>query len=242
MQDYRKKIYDKYASCIKESDLKFNRAEAQQWSRAYKKYLHGWLSGNKNAAILDVACGSGNLLHFLSECQYDNLTGVDISSEQVCISKQVINNVIEADILDFLEEKENKFDTIIALDFIEHLDKEEVLVFLNSSHRALKPEGHIILQTPNGQSPFCSSVFCDDFTHLTCFTPESLKRILKLCGFRNIEARQTGPVIHGLISTVRYCVWSFFSLMIQLWSLVETGQCKNVISSRTFLISASKGL
>ena len=178
---------------------------------------------------------------FLRDRNYKNLTGIDISPEQIGISKQVIDDVIEMDALDFLKGSKNKYDLIIALDFIEHLDKNEVLDFLNSCYQALTSEGYIILQTPNGQSPFGSSVFCGDFTHMTCFTPESLQRILTFCGFKNVQTRQTGPVIHGFVSAVRYVIWKILSLMIKLWDLIEVGECKNSVFTRTFLILADKG-
>lgn len=241
MQNYRRIIYDKYASCIKRYDSKFDRNKTQQWGRAYEHYLRGWLPESKSAAILDAACGNGNLLCFLRERCYDNLTGVDISHEQVYISKQVIDNVIEMDALEFLKESESKYNLIIALDLIEHLTKDEILKFLELCFEKLEPLGRIILQTPNAVSPFVAGVFYGDFTHETLLAPECLDGILRLCGFSSIEMRETGPVIHGFISAVRYGIWKIVSLMIKLWNLIETGECDNCVFTRTFLISADKG-
>ena len=176
--DYRQQIYAKYASVFGDESKVFDSSAADRWGNAYDKYLKLWLPDRKDAAILEVGCGGGKLLHFFKKRGYTNLTGVDISEEQVTLSRQVCENIFQADVLGFLKGTENKFDMIISLDFIEHLDKDKVIVFFNSCHRALKPGGHIILQTPNGQSPFCLSVFYDDFTHLTCFIRKSLIRSL----------------------------------------------------------------
>ena len=216
MHNYRKVIYDKYASCVKGYDTKFDQAKACQWHKAYVHYLRNWLPEDKNSAILDIACGNGNLLSFLKELHYENLTGVDISSEQASLSRQIIDNVVEKNALDFLKGSKNKYDLIIALDFIEHLTKDEILKFLELCFEKLEPSGRLILQTPNAASPFVADTFYSDFTHETLLTPASLESILRLSGFSNTETREAGPIIHGLTSAIRYILWKMVSLMIKL--------------------------
>jgi 2-polyprenyl-3-methyl-5-hydroxy-6-metoxy-1,4-benzoquinol methylase len=238
--DYRSLIYDKYASSFQESPSQFSSSAADHWGKAYKSYLKDWLPKQKDTAILEVGCGGGKLLHFLKTRKYSNLTGIDISPEQILLAQQVTSQVIQADAIEFLKTTNNRYDLIIGLDFIEHLYKYELFDFLTNCHKALKPDGSIILQTPNAQSPFATSILYGDFTHEICFTPKSLQHVLKLCGFHNFQVRETGPAVHGFASALRYVFWQITHLALKVWNLIETGDCTETVLTRTFLISAHK--
>jgi 2-polyprenyl-3-methyl-5-hydroxy-6-metoxy-1,4-benzoquinol methylase len=101
---------------------------------------------------VDIAYGGSKLLYFFKSMQYQNITGVDISPHQVKLARQVTPNVDEANILDWLKEHPSTFDLITGMDIIEHLDKSEILRFLNASYNALRPALRLILQTPNAES------------------------------------------------------------------------------------------
>lgn len=238
--NYRQLIYDKYASCFQDAEKTFNTIAADRWSRAYDYYLRQWLPDNKDANILDIACGGGLFLHFLKTRGYINITGVDISPEQVSLAKQVTENVIEGNVLEFLETTKEKYNLITGLDIIEHLQKDEVIRLLNSIHTALKPNGRLILQTPNADSPWGMMHRYWDFTHEICFNPNSLMKLLKLVAFQNIKFREAGPVVHGIISAVRYLIWQVIRTILKVWNLAEMGGCGSCIFTRIFLISGLK--
>ncbi len=113
MTDYRRRIYSKYASCFQDSKQTFNVIAANKWGRAYDSYLKEWLPSQKNANIIDIACGSGRLLHFFKQRGYSKLTGVDISPEQVALGKQVIQDIYQSNALDFLHTTTKSYDIII---------------------------------------------------------------------------------------------------------------------------------
>ena len=238
--DYRSRIYDRYTSRFQDAKGQFDSSAADNWGKAYESYLNNWLPKQKDAAILEVGCGDGRLLHFLKKNKYTNIIGIDISPEQILLAKQVTNNVVQTDAIEFLEAANNEYDMIIGLDFIEHLYKNEMFDFLTNCQKALKPGGSIILQTLNGQSPFVPSILYGDFTHEICFTPKNLKNILKLCGFHKFQARETGPAVHGFTSAVRYIFWRMIRLVLKFWYLIETGECTDNVLTRTFLILAHK--
>jgi hypothetical protein len=81
-----------------------------------------------------------------------------------------------------------------------------------------------------------------DFTHEVGFNPNSLSRLMRLVGFRNIEARETGPVPLGysLPSTVRYFVWQIIRGALKVWNIAETGNAGSGVLTRIFLISGVK--
>ena len=240
MTDYRTRIYKEYASRMQNASLVFDKAGAVRWGQAYVTFLKGWLPERKDAAILEVGCGGGRLLYFLKSKGYNNLQGVDISPQQVALARQVSENVVEADAITFLESHRERHDLIIGLDIVEHFQKDEVLRFLDACYNALRPSGRLLLQTPNADSPFGMMCRYGDFTHEIGLNANSLEHLLRLTGFANIEARETGPVIHGTVSFVRYLIWKFIRVILAGWNLVETGNKGSNLFTRVFLISANK--
>ena len=240
--EYRSRIYADYATQFQDAKEIFDQAGSRRWGKAYDHYLRSWLPEDKGAAIVDLACGGGKLLHFLKERGYHCLKGVDISPEQVRLARQVIPEVKESDILDFLLEHRNRFDVILGLDIIEHFQKDEVLRFLDGCCSALKPSGRLILQTPNGCSILGGAIRYGDFTHEVCFTPDSITRLMQLCGFRDIEVREQGPIPWGYsaMSTARSLSWQAIRLGLKLWNMTETGNTGGGIFSRVFLATGCR--
>jgi len=237
--NYREWIYKDYASRFQDAKPTFDVKAADRWGHSTTKHLRNWLPKDKNSKILELACGGGKLLHLLKKKGYTNLNGVDISPEQVSLSKQVTENIIEANVLDFLKTETEKYDLVIGMDIIEHFEKEEAVEFLKACLKTLKPDGRIILQTPNSESPWSGSIRYGDFTHEICFSPNCLARVLKLIGFDKIELRETGPVIHGFKSLLRCIAWKFIRLCLKIWNLAETGGTGSGVFTRTFLASGT---
>lgn len=96
----------------------------------------------------------GELHSFFKRMGYQDLTGVDISPEQVKPANLVTPNVQEANILDWLESNPTSFDLITSFDIVEHFYRPKVLRFLDACHKALKPGGRLVFQTPNADSPW----------------------------------------------------------------------------------------
>ena len=67
----------------------------------------------------------------------------------------------------FLHARPQRFDLVTGLDIVEHFTKDEVLDFLDACREALRPGGRLVLQTPNGESPFGGAVRYGDFTTVT---------------------------------------------------------------------------
>ena len=240
MTEYRGRIYENYASRMQEASLVFNKEEAQRWGSAYDTFLKGWLPTNKKAAILEVACGWGKLLHFFKARGYKNIKGIDVSPQQVSIALQVCADVVETEAITYLETHQEKYDLIVGLDIVEHFQKDEVLRFLDACHASLRPGGRLILQTPNAESPWGLQIRYGDFTHEQAFDPGSLRQLLSLSGFSEIMSREAGPVIHGVVSLGRYVIWRVIRAGLAIWNLAETGSKGSGIYTRVFIISGKK--
>lgn len=218
----------------------FNKAEAKHWGKAFDRYLRGWLPSQKDSAIIDAGCGWGRLLYFFKERKYLNIQGVDISPEQVQLAKEICDNVLKGDAIEHLANHPQSFDFIIGLDIIEHFKKDEVFRFLEVCYKALRSGGRLVLQTPNAESPFMGKVRYGDITHELAFDPQGLRKLILIYGFNKVEYRQTGPVVHGLLSLARFLLWKIIWICLALWSLAEIGSIGSGIYTRVFLISAVK--
>lgn len=101
-QACRTRLYENYGEIFQSAPERFDTPAAARWGRAYSYYLSGWLPESKEARIVDLACGYGRLLYFFREREYRNVTGVDISPDQVHRARQVVPEVHEASVLHFL--------------------------------------------------------------------------------------------------------------------------------------------
>jgi len=238
--DYQERIYKQYASVCRGCSEVFDEQEATRSMAAFSRYLAGWLPAAKNANILDLACGSGKTLFFLRENGYTNISGVDISAEQVALARQVTSDVTEGDILEFLGNTSCKYDLIIAQDIVEHLGKNQVFEMLDACHTSLTPGGRLILSSPNAESPMFGSRRYGDFTHGICFTPAALSQVLEIAGFEEASFREIGPYCHGVISGIRALSWAVLRRLLMAYNLVELGHVGSGIFTRDFLICVIK--
>ncbi len=152
-------------------------------------YLSTVLHGDKNAKILDIGCGFGQMLKWLRNEGYPNIYGVDISKEAVEYCSSAGLNVEE---IFNLEEYSNKhpvpFDFIIMSHVLEHIEKQRIIETLSIvKKRLLSKNGKLIIMVPNAQSNTGSYWAYEDFTHTTLFTAGSLLYVLKAAGFEHIK-------------------------------------------------------
>ncbi len=240
---YRTRLYSHYGHDFQDAGEVFDVKTAQRWGKAQTYRLRNWLPDSKDVKIIDLACGGGKLLNFFKGNGYNNLQGIDISPDQVSLSRQVVPDVLQGNILEHLRNSPATYDLITAYDIIEHFHKDEVLDFLDGCYAALKPNGRLVLQTCNADSPWGTMHRYGDFTHEVSFNPNVLSRLLKLVGFQMTEAREAGPVPWGysLTCTMRFLMWQLFRAWFILWNLVETGSKGDGVFTRIFLTTGIKG-
>lgn len=95
--------------------------------------------------VLDVGCGSGFLVGQLQKKGY-KAYGSDVSDEAIEFGRKRGTNdlsVMSGDKLDF---SSSSFDTVLAVDILEHLENEVRL--LREIERVLKPDGWAIIIVP----------------------------------------------------------------------------------------------
>ncbi len=142
----------------------------------------------KNNSILDIgSAGQGNIPssgQWLFDILRQNSKSIKGIDPAPCVDEDIIQASIEK-----LELKE-QFDVITMFDVIEHLDN--VGLALNNIKKHLKPEGKLILTTPNAISIgnfidvlcFRFRGVCGNSTHTLTYNEKMLKHILKKYGFK----------------------------------------------------------
>ena len=189
----------------------------------FRKFFLPLLPVHKDASILDIGCGYGELLCFLQREGYSHTQGIDLNPQQVEVASALgVSNLHCGDSREFLMQADRSFDFISAIDVLEHIPKSQVLEILDLIHAALSPGGLFLCQVPN-LAAFYTPLFYMDFTHETPFTATSLKQALQIAGFANVNVAAMGPVIHGAKSAVRSLLWKGITAGLRFIQTVEGG-------------------
>ena len=196
-----------------------------------------------SARVLDLGCGSGDLLSYLNRYGFRLVEGVDVSEEQVELARSRGLDASVADAMQTLRNRVGDYDLITAFDVLEHFSKGELLRLMEAVRSALRPNGVFIAQTPNGEGLLPGHVIHSDLTHLTILTPESLEHLLRRSGFGRCEFFETGPVPKNFAGVVRSVLWSIVRAIAIALRVIETGRsqkiwtenmiCKAIVSAPT---------
>ena len=152
------------------------------------QWLKEELPADRNARILDIGCGFGQMLLRLRDEGYRNISGIDIGSESVefCQSQGLnvrrINSIEE-----FAQEQAGQYDLILMSHVLEHIPKEETISTLSAIRSLLAAGGSYIVMVPNAQSATGVYWMYEDFTHHLLFTAGGLRYALLSAGFEKIE-------------------------------------------------------
>ena len=225
MSDFRKTFYQSYMSTFKEAQSRPDDWSVEDfWKWCEYKYLPLLKGVPHDAPILELGCGAGLLLEFLRRQGYSKVEGIDVSPEQIERAKERRLNAEVADVFEFLQSKENLYGAILAIDFVEHFTRQELLRLIPLVYKALLEKGVFILQTANGQGLFPHPVIYGDLTHMTILSPASLGQLLRPAGFQEIQFYETGPVPKNFKGKVRVVLWKLIKLAANSVRIIETGK------------------
>ena len=157
------------------------------------------MAGLPGSRILDLGC-SGGLFAAHARAAGHEVTGVDyleipgVRDRTDHFVKASLEQGIPAEVGD-------GFDIIVAADIIEHLSRPGEI--LRDMRRVLRPSGQVLLSVPNfahwyPRSRVAMGLFgydrrgILDETHLRFFTRQTLRRLVRACGFDILEEQATG--------------------------------------------------
>lgn len=240
MTDYRSRLYDHYLTRFVDiNPLEFERLYGSWKVWADNKIFPLIQDLNPDARVLELGSGPGQLLRFLTEHGFTELAGIDISEEQVKFAKSQGCAAEVADAKEFLADKADTYDVIFALDFVEHFYKDELIPLFDLIHQALKKNGRLIIQTPNGEGLFPRQIIFGDLTHLTIFTPSSLQQILREIGFQEFQFFETGPAPKNLSNRLRIFIWGLIKIMANMVRRIEANKSQ-AIWTENFICSCKR--
>jgi SAM-dependent methyltransferase len=236
---YRERIYRHYVDAATQK-LAPDTLEGLAPRRPYlARLVASHFPSARDAAILDLGCGHGALLHAAQEAGYTNLLGIDNSPAQVGAAARLgIKGVRQGDLVETIKTlPAASRDAIIAFDVIEHFTKDELIDVTDEVLRVLKPGGRWIIHVPNGASPFAGVSRYGDLTHELAFTCESLTQLALASGFRSVAFFEDEPVPHGLKSAVRLVLWKAVRAMLRFYLAVETGAAQPVLTQNMLAVA-----
>ena len=235
MSSYRERIYRQYVHGRGQALAPATLAGLAPRAATLRNAVRRFFPARRDVRVLDLGCGHGALIYFARKAGYSDITGVDVSPEQVAAAQRLgIEGVRNGDLLGTLSNlPDSSQDVVVAFDVIEHFTKSELLPFVDEVRRVLKPGGRWVIHTPNGDSPFVGAIRYGDFTHELAFTQASLSQLLLSSGFSRADFFESGPVAASLKGAVRVLLWRAIRLGLQLWQAAETGDIgRNAIFTR----------
>lgn len=141
----------------------------------------------KGPRILDLGCGSGWFTSILGT--FGPTVGVDLSGEAIAEASRRHPHVeFHQEDFSTWEPTADGFDVIVSQEVIEHLEAQNR--YLELAHRALRPNGLLVLTTPN---PRTFAAMPDEQRDSwprqpieKWLRPRELARLLKSAGFREV--------------------------------------------------------
>ncbi len=168
-------------------------AAGRECLQSFKLAMLAWIARDRALTILDVGCGSGEISAHLTALGH-RLCGLDISPTAVRkYSWRGLPGVV-GNLERGIPATSGAFDVIWCSEVIEHLQHPEF--FLAECRRILKPQGQLILSTPNSGYYVYRLLRAVGFKweklqhpgHRQFFTPRSLLKLLQHCGFKVTES------------------------------------------------------
>jgi SAM-dependent methyltransferase len=193
--------------------------------------------------IVDLGSGMGETCRLALRRGAANATGINLSVGENVFAREHAPGAtfLDADLLSGLATiATDSVDRVIALNILEHLDKDMLAAVLEEVTRILRPTGRFVAMTPNATSPFGTMTRYWDITHQLAFTPSSMRQVGRVAGFTSFSFRECGPRPHGLVSGIRYLLWQGVRMTIKLRLLIEVASTKGGVYTADMLTMMQK--
>lgn len=173
----------------------------------YNATIKSHIPAEINANCADLPCGFGNILFYLRSKGFQKVIGVDLDPKQIELAKLLDLNAMHGDVFEFLNSLNGGLDLITSFDFIEHINKQQSLDFLELCFAKLNNGGRIILRTPSADGPFGAHDANNDLTHEWSMSANLLETMLRMIGFKKIEIIDEYPRPSTIFGLIRWLVY-----------------------------------
>lgn len=153
--------------------------------------------------VLDVGCGVGSILLFLSEYS-KQLVGLDVSERAIDIAKRASMATKSHNVLfkvGYLPELPSTFDLVIATEVIEHVPDDQM--FLQKIFNALNNNGLLLLSTPLSENCFVNTKLYRNFDkevgHLRRYSEKIILNLIESGGFEIVDYKKTESPLRNVL-------------------------------------------
>lgn len=161
---------------------------------AQRRYLSLFAAPGVPGQIVDIGCGSGEMLELLTEAGHEAI-GVDMDAGMIeaCTAKGL--TAVRDDGLHFLAQAQpDSLKGVFCAQLVEHLLTAELEELVRLAHRALHRGGTLVMETINPRSSFAlGNHFYADTSHVRPVHPETLRFICEQLGFGNVQLEERSP-------------------------------------------------
>jgi 2-polyprenyl-3-methyl-5-hydroxy-6-metoxy-1,4-benzoquinol methylase len=182
--------YTEHYARMNPAGLEFERVAKRTYRNMevmYGPFVDGLAAGQ---AVLDVGCGTGFFLHWLSQRPSLRLWGVDACEGQAEYARRAAPaaTIVIEDAIEFLDTQHASFGGVFCIDMLEHVQTDEdCFRLLQGVHESLEPNGFFICRVPNAAHILGSFSRYIDITHHRSFTSHSLRQAFAAAGFKDIR-------------------------------------------------------
>jgi SAM-dependent methyltransferase len=161
------------------------------YSTVFEFYRRNYLPHvpkDRASRVLVVSCGPGYFVDMLVRHGYTQVTGIDSDARKAEHGQRRKLDCRRERAFPFIADRPTHYDVIFCEQELNHLTKEEILVFLSLCQRALRPGGTLIVHGLNGANPITGSeALAQNFDHYNTFTEYTLNQLLEHTGFEQIR-------------------------------------------------------
>lgn len=170
------------------------RGDREEVKNRLRVYLPILKDAEVSEEVLDIGCGRGEWLELLKE---EGVRGRGVDHNRVFVEQCRKNDleVLEEDALRYLRGlPDRSLKVITSFHTVEHFPFEMLIKLLDESVRTLKPDGLLILETPDPENFMVGSYnFYTDPTHRNPIPSPTLQFLLEARGLDRIKVMKLRP-------------------------------------------------
>jgi O-antigen chain-terminating methyltransferase len=167
-----------------EDQFRGSRALIKGRLRAYQPFIQYLINLDSDAHALDLGCGRGEWLELLAEYKF-KAKGIDLDEGMLSDCRKLGLDVEHGNALKKLSNQASESLLLISgFHIAEHLSNADLQILIREAHRALKPGGLLILETPNTENITVATInFYFDPSHLRPIPAKLLQFLTQYFGF-----------------------------------------------------------